>query len=243
MREILVAAFSGKAGIAVVEYPTYALRRPLDRGKLPNGKYARTALLALIESRGKMTLPTLVQRYNAKYNHSALCPEFWMWHILQSKALARAIVMSGGLCIDLTEAKRREVDEQTRLNQGPPSRKHEHPIAERLDEKSLETLLASRPDLIETGLIVFQRQCRIPVGIIDLLCIDPKRNYVVVEIKRPTADYREVVGQITSYMGWVRKNIAIRGQSVRGIIVVGKKNERLEYSLGLLPDVSVRTFF
>jgi RecB family endonuclease NucS len=77
----------------------------------------------------------------------------------------------------------------------------------------------------------------------DLLCIDQKRNYVVVEIKRPAADYREVVGQITTYMGWVRKNIAAKGQSARGIIVVGRKNDRLDYSLDLVPGLSVRTFF
>lgn len=87
------------------------------------------------------------------------------------------------------------------------------------------------------------RGCRIPVGIIDLLFVDRNRNYVVVEIKRPSADYREVVGQIATYMGWVRKNIAGSGQTVRGIIVVGEKNERLAYSVDQVPDVSVRPFF
>jgi RecB family endonuclease NucS len=118
----------------------------------------------------------------------------------------------------------------------------EQPIGPRIDEKSLETLLVNRPDLLEEGLTLFQRQCRIEVGIIDLLFVDRNRNYVVVEIKRPSADYREVVGQITSYMGWVRRNIAGSGQTVRGIIVVGKKSKHLDYSLGLLPEVTMRTF-
>lgn len=166
-----------------------------------------------------------------------------MWHVLRSKELARVVATSGALCIGLTEVMRKEFDERAQFKKKLSSLKDQCSIAQRLDEKSLETLLASRPDLLESGLSIFQRQCRIPVGIIDLLCIDRNRNYVVVEIKRPAADYREVVGQITSYMGWVRKNIATKGQSVRGIVVVGKQNERLEYSLDLIPDISVRPFF
>ena len=243
MEEILLAALNGKTGITVVEYPTYGLKMPPESTKLPTGKYARTALLVLKEAKGPMALPALVHRYNAKYRHSALCPEFWMWHVLSGRELARAVARSGALCIGLTDAMRHELDERTNSGKKVPSSKTQGSIAERIDEKSLETVLANRPDLLESGLTVFQRQSRIPVGIIDLLCIDRNRNYVVVEIKRPAADYREVVGQITTYMGWVRKHIATKGQSVRGIIVVGKQNERLEYSLDLIPDVSVRTFF
>ncbi|MCX6622377.1 MAG: endonuclease NucS [Acidobacteria bacterium] len=138
---------------------------------------------------------------------------------------------------------RHELDERRNFKKELSSPPTKGSIAQRIDEKSLETMLANRPDWLESGLAVFQRQSRIPVGIIDLLCIDRNRNYVVVEIKRPAADYREVVGQITTYMGWVRKHIATKGQSVRGIIVVGKQNERLEYSLESIPDISVRTFF
>lgn len=243
IEEALHAALGGKAGLRVVEYPRYRLKGSQESLKLPTGKYASTAVLALKEANGQMALPALVQRYNARYGHGALCPEFWMWHSLGRKELARVVVRSGALCIGLTDAMRRELDEKASLTKKPSSRRAQGSIAERMDEKSLETMLANRPDLIESGLTVFQRQSRIPVGIIDLLCIDRKRNYVVVEIKRPAADYREVVGQITTYMGWVRKNIATKGQSVRGIIVVGRKNDRLDYSLDLIPDISVRTFF
>jgi RecB family endonuclease NucS len=163
-----------------------------------------------------------------------------MWQTLEAKELSHIIASSGVLSIGLTDTTQNVLDVRRRKT---PSSKVQGSIAERLDEKSLETVLANRPDLLESGLTVFQRQSRIPVGIIDLLCLDQKRNYVVVEIKRPAADYREIVGQITTYMGWVRKNIAAKGQTVRGIIVVGKQNERLEYSLELIPEISVRTFF
>lgn|ERR1017187_8306007 len=244
MEEILKAALNGKAGITVVEYPTYSLRIAPESLKLPAGKYVRTALLALKEAKGQTALPALVNSYNAKYRHSAVCPEFWMWRALGGKELARVVAKSGALSIGLTDAMRRELEERSNIKQKIASaHETQGSIAERLDEKSLETVLANRPDLLESGLTVFQRQSRIPVGRIDLLCIDKNRNYVVVEIKRPAAKFREVVGQITSYMGWVRKNIATKGQLVRGIIVVGRPNERLDYSLDLIPDVSVRTFF
>jgi Holliday junction resolvase-like predicted endonuclease len=240
IEELLREAFGGKSGITVIEYPTYRLKTSPKSLKLPTGKYARTALLALRESAGPMALPALVNHYNAKYKHSALCPEFWMWQTLEAKELSHIIASSGVLSIGLTDTTQNVLDVRRRKT---PSSKVQGSIAERLDEKSLETVLANRPDLLESGLTVFQRQSRIPVGIIDLLCLDQKRNYVVVEIKRPAADYREIVGQITTYMGWVRKNIAAKGQTVRGIIVVGKQNERLEYSLELIPEISVRTFF
>ncbi len=243
MQEVLAAAFSGKTGIRVAECPGYTLKISPESLRLPAGRYARTALLAFRQAKGELSLPFLVQRYNAAYDHSAQCPEFWMWHVLRQRELLRVVSCRGALSVGLTDAMRNELEERANFKKRLSSLHPQGSIAQRIDEKSLETLLANRPDLLEPGLTVFQRQARIHVGIIDLLCIDKKRNYVVVEIKRPAADYREVVGQITSYMGWVRKNIATRGQSVRGIIVIGRQNERLAYSLELIPDVSVRTFF
>ncbi len=243
MEEILIAALNNKSRIAVVEYPKYGLKISPESLKLPRSKYARIALLALKETKRQVALPTLVNRYNAKYKHNARCPEFWMWHVLGRRDLTRLVTTNGALCVNLTKSMREELNRSVHFKKKLSSLRTQGSIAQRIDEKSLETLLASRPDLLESGLTVFQRQSRIPVGIIDLLCIDRNRNYVVVEIKRPAADYREVVGQIATYMGWVRRHIARRGQAVRGIIVVGQQSERLEYSLDLLPDISVRTFF
>lgn len=241
IQSVLSAAIKGEEGLTVAEYPAYRLRKPVESERLPASKYARAALLALKESREAMGLPALAQHYSRQYVNAARCPEFWMWCVLE-RELVRVVIKSGNLCIGLTEATKLGKRLPPRKEAPAPSRTPE-PIGRRIDEKSLETLLANRPDLLEPGLTLFQRQCRIPVGIIDLLFVDRDRNYVVVEIKRPTADYREVVGQITTYMGWVRKNLARTGQNVKGIIVVGKKSERLEYSLDLVPDVSVRTFF
>jgi hypothetical protein len=174
IRGLLPEALSGKAGFTVVEYPKYRLKVSPESVKLPGSKYARTALLALKESGKQMPLPVLVNSYNAKYKHNAVCPEFWMWHTLEARELSHIVARSGGLCIGLTDAMRHELDERTNFRKKRSSQV-QGSIAERIDEKSLETVLANRPDLLEPGLTVFQRQSRIPVGVIDLLCIDQKR--------------------------------------------------------------------
>jgi len=111
--ELLREALSGKAGFTVVEYPKYRLKVSPKAVKLPNGKYARTALLALKEASGPLALPDLVHAYNSKYRHAAICPEFWMWQFLDDKKLSRIIAKSGALRLDLTDAMRQELDGKT----------------------------------------------------------------------------------------------------------------------------------
>jgi hypothetical protein len=234
--KVLLAAIAGESGLEVAEYPKFRLKRALEPANLPTRRYARlarTALVALEGSKGGLSLPVIAQHYSRQTKSVARCPEYWMYRALEEQ-LTGVVSKTGQLRIRLTQGGKTALQVRTPLE--------EQPIGPRIDEKSLETLLANRPDLLEEGLTLFQRQCRIAVGIIDLLFVDRRRNYVVVEIKRPSADYREVVGQITTYMGWVRQHIARDSQTVRGIIVVGKKNQHLEYSLGLLPDITVRTF-
>lgn len=231
---VLLAAIAGEEGLEVAEYPKFRLKRALGAANLPTHGYARAALIALDGNKGTLSLSALAQHYKRESKSAARCPEYWMYCALEEQ-LAGVVSKTGQLRIRLAQAT-----EPPGLCTKTPL--EEQPIGPRIDEKSWETLLANRPDFLEEGLTLFQRQYRIPVGRIDLLFVDRNRNYVVVEIKRPAADHREVVGQITTYMGWVRKHIAGSGQTVRGIIVVGKKSQHLEYSLDLLPDVTFRTF-
>jgi Holliday junction resolvase-like predicted endonuclease len=223
-----------------IQFPTYSLKKPgpLDKSKLKfcklgdHPKYRKSALLSLAQ--GPKDLRTLSQLCVQEGRSSAICPEFWMWCALRSFS---QVQQSGYIYIALSKAPR------LKLSRTSAKVSASVPIAQRMSEKALETLLVQNLDLLEPGLTLFQRQCRIPIGIVDLLCFDRHRNYVVVEIKRPSADYREVVGQITGYMGWIQKNMASVNQRVRGIIVIGNKNDRLDYSLHLIPDLSVRTFY
>jgi RecB family endonuclease NucS len=70
------------------------------------------------------------------------------------------------------------------------------------------------------------RQFPTTVGPIDLLGRDKKSGqYVVIELKRGrSAD--KVFGQLSRYMGWVRKNLAA-GADVIGVIVASKIDDKL----------------
>jgi hypothetical protein len=73
------------------------------------------------------------------------------------------------------------------------------------------------------------------VGIMDMLCIDDKGNFVVIEIKRQATD--KTIGQILRYMGWTKEELCKDGQKVKGIIVAERKDIQLEFALKVIPDV------
>jgi hypothetical protein len=54
--------------------------------------------------------------------------------------------------------------------------------------------------------------------------------------KGQTSD--DTVGQIARYMGWVKKRLA-NGRDVRGIIIAGLNDRRLQYALESLPNVEL----
>ena len=68
------------------------------------------------------------------------------------------------------------------------------------------------------------------VGYIDLLAKDKKGSFVVIELKKGRRD-DEVIGQVLRYIGWVRKNLCKKGEEVRGLIVVGERDLKLQYAL------------
>jgi restriction system protein len=92
---------------------------------------------------------------------------------------------------------------------------------------------------IEPNLKLVSRQLSTPAGRLDLLCQDKEGNYVVVELKRHLGT-DQVVGQILRYMGWVMENY--RTDSVRGIIVVAKKDPLLSYAVAAVPNIQTKTF-
>jgi Endonuclease NucS C-terminal domain len=224
---------SGASGLYLVQEPTYALA---DARAIipPHAGRLRATVLALSAARGPMALSALARAYTDTYRTATKCPEFWVFSLLRSEEARPLVKERGRMVIGI----RGEV----RYSKQPaPSRDS---ILGRIDERSLETLLEGRLDLLEPGLTVVQRQFSIKgVGRIDLLCRDRKRNLVVVEIKRPAADYREVVGQTTSYMGWIQKHLAGPGQAVRGIIVVGRADDRLRYAADVVGSILVRPFY
>ena len=104
-------------------------------------------------------------------------------------------------------------------------------------EKDLANYLASDPSLIEGDLrLKGQEYDTRNAGRIDLLCIDGNGDFVVVETKKGK-ESDKVVGQIQRYMGWVKRNLAKKGENVRGIIIVNEFDEWLDYAVSVNENI------
>jgi len=75
------------------------------------------------------------------------------------------------------------------------------------------------------------------VGPIDILATDTDGNFVVFELKLSRGADR-VVGQISRYMGWIKKNVA-NGKDVRGVIVASAMDEKLKYAALVVPGITL----
>jgi hypothetical protein len=106
-------------------------------------------------------------------------------------------------------------------------------------ERNLEDFVVQQLDEVETGLRLVKRQLSTPAGRLDLLCQDALGNYVVIELKKSQGT-DQVVGQILRYMGWVKEEYP--ESSVRGIVVVGKKDEALRYAINAAHDIEAKEF-
>ena len=87
-----------------------------------------------------------------------------------------------------------------------------------------------------------EQQKVIGIGRIDILCETHSGDYIVVEIKRHGASNREVIGQIASYIGWVKMNLVSPQNEVKGLIIVSTKDEKLEYAVSAISGLEVKSF-
>ena len=99
------------------------------------------------------------------------------------------------------------------------------------------THLGSHLDLIYEEGSLKSQQYRTDIGPIDILAKDKKTGaHVVIELnKNQTSD--DTMGQILRYMGWVKEKL--NDNNVRGIIVAGKYDERLDYARKILPELEI----
>jgi len=100
-----------------------------------------------------------------------------------------------------------------------------------------KTELGKKYDLIiEDGELISQ-QYRTEIGPIDILAKDKStKSFVVIELKKnQTSD--DTVGQVTRYMGWIKKTK--KDANVKGIIIAGEYDKKLEYALEAVPNVEV----
>jgi len=111
-------------------------------------------------------------------------------------------------------------------------------------EKDLQSYLVNNLGILEPGLSLYEeegiRGIEFPAGkrYIDILAIDKNNDFVVIELK-VSKGYDRVVGQLLRYVSWIRKNLAVEHQKVRGIIIARNISLDLELACSELSDVQL----
>ncbi|MCB9098824.1 MAG: DUF1016 family protein [Anaerolineales bacterium] len=117
-------------------------------------------------------------------------------------------------------------------------------------EKYLEEFIVSNFNAIFKGkLKIYEeaegidgQQYSTDIGLIDILAIEQASNsFVVIELKkgRPSD---QVVGQILRYMGWVKQNLCIDGQQIKGLVICRDPDPKLSYALTMVNNIDVRYY-
>ncbi|TSC92691.1 MAG: hypothetical protein CEN89_528 [Candidatus Berkelbacteria bacterium Licking1014_7] len=104
------------------------------------------------------------------------------------------------------------------------------------------TELGKKYDIFkEEGEIVGQ-QYPSDIGPIDILAISKdKKELLVVELKKGRAS-DVVVGQVQSYMGYVKEELAEKGQAVHGVIIAHEDDVRLRRALSVTQNIDFYTY-
>lgn len=91
-------------------------------------------------------------------------------------------------------------------------------LSEKMLEDAIEANFSSFATFVKRSLEFLGRQYETTVGPIDILARDKKTGeYVIIELKKGRAADK-VFGQLSRYMGWVKKNLA-KDAEVSGMIV------------------------
>jgi len=99
-------------------------------------------------------------------------------------------------------------------------------ISEKTLEDNIEADFTAFSKRVGRPMILIGRQYQTNVGPIDLLAQDKSSGeYIVIELKKGRSADR-VFGQLSRYMGWVKKNLSAGG-SVSGIIVAAQIDAKL----------------
>jgi hypothetical protein len=115
---------------------------------------------------------------------------------------------------------------------------------------AVRDMLASRPDLLESGLRVHADAQGKPVGVdfstdvgeIDLLARDGAGNFVVVMVAE-RGQGEEGIAEVLQRIGWVRKHLASGSERVRGTLLLDETPDGLGYSAAAVADtIAFRTY-
>lgn len=111
-------------------------------------------------------------------------------------------------------------------------------------ERDLRNFLSKNLHVVEPNLRLYRDEDGItgvefPVGgrSIDILAVDEKGAFVVIELK-VSRGYDRAVGQLLRYIGWIDKNLA-DGKDVRGIIIASSITEDLTLACSRIQGVKL----
>lgn len=130
------------------------------------------------------------------------------------------------------------------LHSAKQESKEEEEMFEALEVQHYQSLLHRNFKRLFPTLNYFEEEEQVPkngqydtqtVGIMDMLCLDKKGDFTVIEIKRRATD--KTIGQILRYMGWTKEELCKDGQKVSGIIVAERKDIQLEMALKIITSV------
>ena len=51
-----------------------------------------------------------------------------------------------------------------------------------------------------------------------------------------------VVGQVLRYIGWIKAHLAQAGETVEGLVIAARGEDKLHYALSAVPSVSFKSY-
>ena len=97
--------------------------------------------------------------------------------------------------------------------------------------------LGKKYDLNEEEIDGKRKKFRTDTGEIDIFALSKdKKEFLVIELKKGRASYA-VVGQIQTYMGYVKDEVAKNNESVKGLIIALEDDLKIKRALSINPDI------
>jgi hypothetical protein len=139
---------------------------------------------------------------------------------------------------DETEVESAEVEETSESVFGLEKFLHEFLV----DNWDVTELSKNWSLLDEDGEIIGSHYRAGEIGEIDLLAKhNTDKKFLVIELKAGRTS-NSTIGQILRYMSWVRKNLAINGETVEGCIICRSLDRKLQYALDGLSNIRCMTY-